>query len=202
MPGPYIDPTAVVEPGSVIGEGTKIWRGVHVMSGAVIGRECVLGQGCFVAATVRIGDGCRIQNHVSLYDGVTLAEDVFLGPSCVFTNVRYPRAHVARKHDYEPTSLQRGVSVGANATILCGVTVGGYAMIGAGAVVTAAVPAYARMIGVPARQVGWTCRCGEPLPAAARNSGWGEDGEILHCRHCADAYLGTACGLVLVDSGA
>jgi UDP-2-acetamido-3-amino-2,3-dideoxy-glucuronate N-acetyltransferase len=185
MPGQYIDPRAVVDAGAQIGDGTKVWHGAHVMGGAVIGRDCVLGQGCFVAASVRIGDGCRIQNHVSLYDGVTLAQDVFLGPSCVFTNVRYPRAQVSRKAEFEETRVERGATIGANATIVCGVTIGAHAMIGAGAVVTRSVAPHALMVGVPARQVGWVCRCGEPLGFAA------SDDQVdlgIGCARCADQY--------------
>jgi UDP-2-acetamido-3-amino-2,3-dideoxy-glucuronate N-acetyltransferase len=184
MASVYIDPAAIVDEGSSIGDGTRVWHGAHVMRGAVIGRDCVLGQGCFVASTVRIGDGCRIQNHVSLYDGVTLEEDVFLGPSCVFTNVRYPRAHVSRKAEYAATRVERGATIGANATILCGVTIGAYALVGAGAVVTSSVAAHALVLGVPARASGWVCRCGEPL-------------RDLACARCGDVYVRGADGLQL-----
>jgi UDP-2-acetamido-3-amino-2,3-dideoxy-glucuronate N-acetyltransferase len=162
---PLVHPTAIVEDGAHVGAETRIWHWVHVMPGAHIGARCSIGQGCFVG-DVRIGDGCRIQNHVSIYDGVTLEDDVFLGPSCVFTNVKHPRAHVSRKGDYARTWIGRGVTVGANATIVCGVTIGAYAMIGAGAVVTKDVPAHALVVGTPARRVGWACRCGETLPAS------------------------------------
>jgi UDP-2-acetamido-3-amino-2,3-dideoxy-glucuronate N-acetyltransferase len=184
MSGQTIDPSAVLDPGCQIGDGTKVWHGAHVMSGAVIGRDCVLGQGCFVAGKVQIGDGCRIQNHVSLYDGVTLAEAVFLGPSCVFTNVRYPRAQVSRKDEFEETRVERGATIGANATIVCGVTIGAYAMVGAGAVVTSSVAPHALMIGVPARQVGWVCRCGERLGLGAAEEGAASVG----CARCGDRY--------------
>ncbi|MBK7535678.1 MAG: N-acetyltransferase [Myxococcales bacterium] len=177
-----IHPSAIVDPGCELGEGTRIWHHVHVMSGARIGKNCVLGQGCFVAGGVRIGDGCRIQNHVSLYDGVTLEDDVFLGPSCVFTNVRYPRAHVARKAEYAPTRISRGATIGANATVVCGVTVGPYAMVGAGAVVTCSLPAHALAVGAPARRVGWVCRCGEPLRG-------GPSVGPVECARCGDAYV-------------
>jgi UDP-2-acetamido-3-amino-2,3-dideoxy-glucuronate N-acetyltransferase len=166
MVAELIHPTAIIDdPATPIGEGTRIWHFVHVMPGARIGVRCAIGQGCYVGA-VTIGDGCRIQNHVSLYDGVTLEDDVFLGPSCVFTNVRHPRAHVARKDAYAPTRVQQGATIGANATIVCGVTIGRYAMVGAGAVVTRDVADHAIVVGTPARQIGWACACGETLPAS------------------------------------
>ena len=162
---PDIHETAIVEPGAQIGSGTRIWHWTHVRAGAVIGINAVVGQGCYLG-TVTVGDGCRIQNHVSLYDGVTLAADVFLGPSCVFTNVTHPRAHVSRKHAYAATRVERGASIGANATIRCGITIGAYAMVGAGAVVTRDVAAHAIVVGTPAAPRGWACCCGETLPAA------------------------------------
>ena len=162
---PFIHPSAIVDgPNTHVGADTRIWHFVHVMPGAYIGDRCSIGQGCFIGK-VRIGHGCKIQNHVSIYDGVTLEDDVFLGPSCVFTNVVHPRAHVSRKDQYERTLVCRGATVGANATVVCGVTIGEYAMVGAGAVVTADVPAHAVMTGAPARRIGWACRCGETLAA-------------------------------------
>lgn len=158
-----IHETAIIEPGARIGDGTRIWQWVHVMGGATIGARGSIGQGCFIG-NVTIGDGCKIQNHVSVYDGVTLEDDVFLGPSCVFTNVVHPRAHVSRKDEYAPTLVGKGATIGANATIVCGVTIGAFAMIGAGAVVTDDVSPHAVMAGVPARRIGWACRCGETLP--------------------------------------
>jgi UDP-2-acetamido-3-amino-2,3-dideoxy-glucuronate N-acetyltransferase len=172
---PQIHSTAIVEDGALVGAGTRIWHWVHVMPGAQIGERCSIGQGCYIGA-VRIGHGCRIQNHVSVFDGVTLEDDVFLGPSCVFTNVTHPRAHVSRRTDYGSTIVARGATIGANATILCGVSIGAYAMIGAGAVVTRDVPAHALVVGAPARQRGWACRCGETLPAS------------LACARCGAAY--------------
>ena len=168
-----IHPTAIVEPGAQIGAGTRVWHWVHVMGGAKIGENGSIGQGCFIG-NVTIGNGCRIQNHVSVYDGVTLDDDVFLGPSCVFTNVKHPRAHVARKDEYAPTRVGKGATIGANATIVCGVTVGAYAVIGAGAVVTGDAPPHAIMAGVPARRIGWACRCGETLPDHLVCDGCGE----------------------------
>lgn len=172
----YVHPTATVDPGATIGAGTKVWHYVHVMPGASIGRECVLGQNVFVAGSVRIGDRVRIQNNVSVYEGVELEDGVFCGPSVVFTNVRNPRSEVDRKDVYEPTLLRQGATIGANATIVCGSTVGRYALVGAGAVVTKDVPDHALVVGNPARPAGWTCRCGERLTSS------------LTCPACGSAY--------------
>jgi UDP-2-acetamido-3-amino-2,3-dideoxy-glucuronate N-acetyltransferase len=172
-----VHPTAIIEDGARLGDGVKIWHWVHVRAGATIGDGTSIGQGCYIAA-VAIGRGCRIQNHVSIYDGVTIEDEVFLGPSCVFTNVKHPRAHVPRKHGYESTVVGRGATLGANATIVCGVAIGAYAMIGAGAVITRSVPAHGLMTGAPARRVGWACRCGETLP----------QGERVRCGMCGDEY--------------
>ena len=163
-------PTATIDPGCTIGDGTFIWHYSHVMPGAVIGRGCSLGQNVFVARDVTIGDNAKIQNNVSLYEGVVLEEDVFCGPSMVFTNVINPRSHVSRKHEYRKTLVRRGATIGANATIVCGYTIGQYAFVGAGAVVTGHVPDYALMLGVPARQAGWMCHCGERLKLAVSGS--------------------------------
>ena len=159
---PPIHPTAVIDPGARIGDGTRVWHFVHVMPGARIGARCVIGQGCFIG-NVSIGDGCRIQNNVSVFDGVTIEDDVFLGPSCTFTNVVHARAFVSRRDEYVPTVVKRGATIGANVTVICGVTVGEYAFVGAGAVVTHDVKAHALMVGVPARQIGWMSRFGEQL---------------------------------------
>ena len=174
-----IHPTAIVDEGAQIGDGTRVWHWVHVSAGARIGERCVLGQNVFVASDVRIGNNVRIQNNVSVYDAVTLEDDVFCGPSMVFTNVHNPRSHVSRKTDYRPTLVKRGASIGANATVVCGHTIGEYAFIGAGTVVTRDVPAYALMVGVPARRVGWMCGCGERLPARTG---------LLRCDRCSDSY--------------
>lgn len=164
MNAPFIHDTAVVDAGAQIGPGSRIWHFSHVCAGATIGARCTLGQNVFVGPGVRIGSGVKIQNNVSVYAGVTIADDVFLGPSCVFTNVLTPRAHVDRKDDFARTEVARGVTVGANATVVCGTTLGEYALIGAGAVVTKDVPAHALVVGNPARRAGWACRCGEVLP--------------------------------------
>ena len=167
---PNVHPTATIDPGCTIGEGTSVWHYSHVMSGARIGARCSLGQNVFVAGHVVVGDNVKIQNNVSLYEGVTLEDDVFCGPSMVFTNVINPRSHVSRRHEYRKTLVRRGATIGANATILCGHTIGEYAFIGAGAVVTGDVPDYALLMGVPARLAGWMCSCGVRLqlpPAGA-----------------------------------
>lgn len=158
-----IHPTAIVDAGAELGSGTRVWHWVHICGGARIGADCSFGQNVFVGNRVVIGNNVRVQNNVSIYDDVMLADDVFCGPSMVFTNVINPRAHVSRKHEYRPTRVERGASIGANATIVCGHTVGAYAFIGAGSVVTRDVPAHALMVGVPARRVGWVCDCGVKL---------------------------------------
>lgn len=155
--------TAVIDAGARIGNGTRIWHFVHVCAGAEIGAGCSLGQNVFVANRVRIGDGVKIQNNVSVYDNVTLEDGVFCGPSAVFTNVYNPRAEVSRKDEYRDTLVRQGATLGANCTIVCGVTIGEYAFIGAGAVVTKDVPAFALIVGVPGRRRGWVSHAGEIL---------------------------------------
>lgn len=168
--------SAYVDDGAEIGAGTKIWHFSHVMPGAVIGAGCNLGQNVVVMPRSRIGDNVKVQNNVSIYEGVTLEDDVFCGPSCVFTNVMNPRSHVSRKAEYRPTLVRRGTSIGANATVVCGVTIGPYAFIGAGAVITQDVPGFALMVGVPARRVGWMCQCGVRLRFSGAESRCGACG--------------------------
>ena len=162
---PFVHPASFIDENVTIGQGTKIWHFSHVLSHTAIGERCVLGQNVTVGPNVRIGDRCKIQNNVSVYTGVTLEDDVFCGPSCVFTNVLTPRAFVERKDEFKPTLVRRGATIGANATIVCGVTIGAYAMVGAGAVVTRDVADYALVTGVPARRRGWVSRTGERLDA-------------------------------------
>lgn len=161
---PIIHPSSCVDAPAHIGAGTHIWHFCHVMRGAHIGRDCTLGQNVFVASGAHIGDRVKIQNNVSVYDGVIIEDEVFLGPSCVLTNVKNPRAFISQRDAYVPIRLKRGATIGANATIICGVTIGPYAMVAAGAVVTADVPAHALVAGVPARRVGWVSHRGKPLP--------------------------------------
>lgn len=155
--------SAIIDEGAQIGEDTKIWHFTHVCSGAQIGIKCSLGQNVFIGNDVKIGNNVKIQNNVSVYDSVHLEDDVFCGPSMVFTNVFNPRSHIIRKHEYRKTLVKRGATIGANATIICGVTIGAYALIGAGAVINHDVKPHAIMVGVPAQQIGWVCQCGVTL---------------------------------------
>ena len=159
----FVHPTAVVDDGARLGDGTKIWHFSHLMPGCQLGARCNLGQNVFVAGGVRLGRNCKVQNNVSLYAGLTCEDDVFIGPSAVFTNVRNPRSAVDRRGEYQATHLERGVTVGANAVIVCGVTLRRYAMVGAGAVVTRDVAAYSLVVGNPARHLGWVSEAGERL---------------------------------------
>jgi len=178
-----IHPTAVVDSGAVIGDGTRIWHFCRVMSGAVIGENCNIGQNVYVEEGVTIGRGCKIKNNVSLYKGVTLEDDVFCGPSMVFTNVFNPRAAIRRMDEARPNLVKRGATLGANCTIVCGVTIGRFAFVGAGAVVTRDVSDHALVYGHPARPKGWVCTCGEKL------------GVDLRCTACASWYEACETGL-------
>ena len=161
-------PTAVIDEGAEIGDGTRIWHFCHVMPGARIGRGCSFGQNCYVASGVTIGANVKVQNNVSLYEGVVLEDDVFVGPSAVFTNVHNPRSAFPRKDEYRSTVVEAGASIGANATVVCGHRIGRGAFVGAGAVVTRDVPAHALVAGVPAVRIGWVCPCGERLPESGQ----------------------------------
>lgn len=164
----HVHETAVVDEGARIGAGTRVWHWTHICEGARVGKDCSLGQNVFVANNVVIGDNVKIQNNVSVYDNVTLEDDVFCGPSMVFTNVYNPRSAVSRKDEYMDTLVCRGASIGANATIICGVSIGKYAFVGAGAVVKQDVPDYALVVGVPARQIGWMSEFGAQLKLPVR----------------------------------
>ena len=159
----FVHETSFVDDDVVIGEGTKIWHFCHIQSGARIGENCSFGQNVNVSNNVKVGNGCKVQNNVSLYEGVELEDFVFCGPSCVFTNDLTPRAKYPKNHQYKKTLIKKGATIGANATIVCGHTVGEWALIGAGAVVASNVPAHALMLGVPAKQKGWACECGQVL---------------------------------------
>jgi len=173
----FVHPTSVVDDGVIIGEGTKIWHFCHIQEGARIGKRCSMGQNVNVSNNVKVGDGCKVQNNVSLYEGVELEDDVFCGPSCVFTNDLTPRAKYPKgRAAYKKTLIKHGASIGANATVVCGNTIGEWAMIAAGAVVTSDVPNHALMMGVPARIRGWVCECGDVLS------------DDLVCNRCGRTY--------------
>lgn len=173
-----IHPTAAVDEPCDIGAGARVWHFCHVREGAKIGAHAQLGQNVYVGKDVSIGAGAKVQNNVSVYEAVTLEAQVFCGPSCVFTNVTNPRAHIERKHEFKPTLVKRGATIGANATILCGITIGRWAMIGAGAVLRESVPDFALVVGVPAKRIGWVCHCGCTLN---ERNGW-------HCDACGADY--------------
>lgn len=176
----FVHASSYVDDGCIIGAGTKIWHFSHIMSGCTIGENCNIGQNVVISPGVTLGNGCKIQNNVSVYTGVVCEDEVFLGPSCVFTNVINPRAFVERKHEYRKTTVKKGASIGANATIVCGHDIGRYAFVGAGAVVTKDVPDYAVVYGSPARVQGWVCQCGEQLRP---------DGVFgYHCPVCGKQY--------------
>ncbi len=179
--------SAYVDDGCKIGDGTKIWHFSHILSGTTIGENCSFGQNVMVGPDVSIGDNCKIQNNVSIYKGVTLEQGVFCGPSCVFTNVLTPRSEVERKDEFASTLVKQGVTIGANATIVCGHTLGRYCTVGAGAVITKDVPDHALMVGVPARRVGWVSRSGDLMK------------DDLVCPRTNERYRETETGLVLIE---
>ncbi|MDD5680950.1 MAG: DapH/DapD/GlmU-related protein [Candidatus Omnitrophica bacterium] len=175
----FVHPSSHIDENVIIGEGAKIWHFSHILKDSKIGKNCIIGQNVSIGPDVIIGNSCKIQNNVSIYKGVTLEDEVFCAPSCVFTNVYNPRAFIERKNEFLPTLVRRGATIGANATIVCGVTIGSYAFIGAGAVVKEDVPDYALVVGVPARQIGWACKCGVTLMSK---------GNISKCKACGAEY--------------
>jgi len=182
----FVHETAIIDDLCDIGEGTKIWHFCHLMTGCRLGKKCNIGQNVFIASGVSLGQNVKVQNNVSIYAGVELEDDVFLGPSMVFTNVSTPRSHVNRRGGYESTLVKKGATIGANATIVCGHTVGEYAFVGAGTVVTKDIPAHALVVGNPARQIGWMCHCGARL------------GDNLICGECRKEYRHTDVAIELV----
>lgn len=188
-------PTAIIDQGAQIGAGTRIWHWVHVCSGARIGQNCSLGQNVFVANRVSIGNNVKIQNNVSVYEQVTLEDDVFCGPSMVFTNVYNPRAAISRKEEYRATLVKKGASIGANATVICGITIFEYAFIAAGAVVHRNIPAFALIAGVPGKQIGWMSRYGEQIPLPLEGEG------TYRCPYLGDLYALSGNSLSLEETG-
>ena len=179
----FIHSSSVVDDGAIIGSGTKVWHFSHIMSSAVVGERCNIGQNVFIDGKVLIGNGVKIQNNVSVYGGVIVEDDCFLGPSMVFTNVINPRSFVERKTEFRPTYLRRGCTIGANATIVCGVEIGRYALVGAGTVIIRDVPEYAMMVGNPARQIGWISRTGEKLHLDPEGMAWcAPEGKTYHLK--------------------
>ena len=193
MAATTVHPSAIVDDGAQLGDGCRVWHWVHISGGARIGRGCSFGQGVYVGNDVVIGDNVKIQNNVSVYDAVTLEDDVFCGPSMVFTNVHNPRSAVVRKNEYRRTLVRRGATLGANSTIVCGTTIGAHAFVGAGAVVSRDVPDFALMVGVPARRIGWMSRHGERLALPA--SGGGE----AACPATGERYRLVGTVLTLID---
>lgn len=175
----FVHKSSYIDDNVKIGNATKVWHFSHIRRDSSIGKNCIIGQNVMIDSDVKIGDGCKIQNNVSVYKGVTLEENVFCGPSCVFTNVYTPRAFIERKHEFLPTLVKTGATIGANATIVCGVTIGRYSFIGAGAVVKRDIPDYGLVVGIPARHIGWVCKCGVALRFQR---------DDIECTYCGSEY--------------
>ena len=188
--GYYVHETSIIDSGCTIEDGVKIWHFCHIMPGSVIGENCNIGQNVVISPNVTLGKNVKIQNNVSVYTGVTCDDDVFIGPSVVFTNVINPRSFISRKSEFKKTNIKKGASIGANATIVCGHDIGEYAMIGAGAVVTKDIPAYALVVGNPARQIGWVSRCGWKLDFTDNYATCKESGEKYKLENGNVVYLG------------
>ena len=189
----HVHESAIVDDGATIGNNTRVWHFVHVCSGAKIGEGCSLGQNVFVGNKVTIGDNVKVQNNVSVYDNVHIEDDVFCGPSMVFTNVYNPRSFIERKTEYRDTLVKKGATLGANCTIVCGVTIGEYSLVGAGAVINKDVPAFALMVGVPAKQIGWISKYGEQLKLPISGTG------TEKCKHTGDTYQLSGSTLTLIN---
>ena len=189
----HVHESAIVDDGATIGNNTRVWHFVHVCSGAQIGEGCSLGQNVFVGNKVTIGDNVKVQNNVSVYDNVHIEDDVFCGPSMVFTNVYNPRSFIERKTEYRDTLVKKGATLGANCTIVCGVTIGEYSLVGAGAVINKDVPAFALMVGVPAKQIGWISKYGEQLKLPISGTG------TEKCKHTGDTYQLSGSTLTLIN---
>src|ERR1043165_1895322 len=180
-PGVTVHESAYIDEPCVIGKGTKIWHFSHVMKNCRLGENCNLGQNVVVSPDVVLGNNVKVQNNISIYTGVVIEDNVFCGPSMVFTNILIPRSEIIRRDEYVKTTIRKGASMGANCTIVCGTEIGAYALIGSGAVVSKDVPAYGLMVGVPAKRIGWVCRCGHTLPKS-------QPGQALQCRECGNEY--------------
>lgn len=180
----FADSTSIISADASIGSDTRVWQFCNIMPGAIIGEKCNIGQGCYIEGGVTIGNHVTVKNNVALYDGVICSDNIFLGPNCVFTNVKFPRSFVSRKDEFLATVLDEGVTIGANVTVVCGVHIGKYAMIGAGSVVTKDVEPYALMVGNPANKIGYVCQCGEKLPW----NGNVEDDVTISCNRCHKGY--------------
>ena len=185
----FIHPSSYVDEGVEIGSGTKIWHFSHILKGSKIGKNCIIGQNVMIGPDVSIGNRCKVQNNVSIYKGVELEDDVFCGPSCVFTNVVNPRAFIERKQEFKKTSVKKGATIGANATIVCGTTIGKYALIGAGAVITKDVPDYGLVYGNPGRLMGYVCKCGTVLVNKGVVKGKVLEDNKLSCEYCGSIYF-------------
>lgn len=195
----FVHESSYIDDGADIGKGTKIWHFCHILGNTKIGPHCVIGQNVMIGPDVSVGKKCKIQNNVAIYKGVTIEDEVFCGPSCVFTNVYNPRAFIERKHEFRATLVKKGATIGANATIICGTTIGQYAMIAAGAVVKSDVRDYSIVAGIPAKQVGWICRCGTTLKSIHRSPNTTDQELPIKCKYCGNEYSLVADTLLVIS---